>query len=61
MRRKVIAGNWKMNKLPNEAIELIEKLTPLVKDTNNEVIVCVPYVDLFYVLLRKKSLFCRNR
>ncbi len=55
MRRKVIAGNWKMNKLPNEAIELIEKLTPLVKDTNNEVIVCVPYVDLFYVLLQTQG------
>ena len=55
MRRKVIAGNWKMNKLPNEAIELIEKLTPLVKDTNNEVIVCVPYVDLFYVILQTQG------
>ena len=27
MRRKVIAGNWKMNMLPNEAIDFIEKLT----------------------------------
>ncbi len=33
MRRKVIAGNWKMNMLPNEAIKFIEELTPLVKDT----------------------------
>lgn len=55
MRRKVIAGNWKMNKLPNEAIELIEKLTPLVKDTENEVIVCVPYIDLFYVLMQTQG------
>ena len=51
MRRKVIAGNWKMNMLPNEAIEFIDKLTPLVKDTENEVILCVPYTDLFYALL----------
>ena len=51
MRRKVIAGNWKMNMLPNEAIEFIDKLTPLVKDTENEVVVCVPYTDLFYALL----------
>ena len=51
MRRKVIAGNWKMNKLPNEAIQFIEELTPLVKDTENEVILCVPYTDLFYSLL----------
>ena len=51
MRRKVIAGNWKMNMLPNEAIDFIDKLTPLVKDTKNEVILCVPYTDLFYALL----------
>ena len=51
MRRKVIAGNWKMNMLPNEAIDFIQELTPLVKDTKNEVILCVPYTDLFYALL----------
>ena len=51
MRKKVIAGNWKMNKLPNEAIDFINRLTPLVKDTKNEVVVCVPYTDLFYALL----------
>ena len=51
MRKKVIAGNWKMNMLPNEAIDFIDKLTPLVKDTKNEVILCVPYTDLFYALL----------
>ncbi len=51
MRRKVIAGNWKMNMLPNETIDFIQELTPLVKDTKNEVILCVPYIDLFYALL----------
>ena len=51
MRKKVIAGNWKMNMLPNEAINFIDKITPLVKDTKNEVILCVPYTDLFYALL----------
>ena len=50
MRRKVIAGNWKMNMLPNETIKFIEKFEPLVKDTNNEVILCVPYTDVFYAL-----------
>ena len=50
MRRKVIAGNWKMNKLPNETMEFLTSLEPLVKDTNNEVVVCVPYTDLFYAL-----------
>mgnify|MGYP005779751785 FL=1 len=51
MRRKVIAGNWKMNMLPNEAIEYITALDPLVKDSKNDVIICVPYTDLFYSLL----------
>ena len=51
MRKKVIAGNWKMNMLPNEAINFIEEFAPMVKDTKNEVILCVPYTDLFYALL----------
>lgn len=51
MKKKVIAGNWKMNMLPNEAIDFIAQLTPLVKNTENEVILCVPYTDLFYALL----------
>ena len=55
MRRKVIAGNWKMNMLPNETIEFIEKFEPLVKDTKNEVILCVPYTDLFYALLSAQN------
>ena len=55
MRKKVIAGNWKMNMLPNEAIEYIEKFEPLVKDTENEVILCVPYTDLFYALLSAQN------
>ena len=51
MRKKVIAGNWKMNMLPNEAISMINELALLVKETNNEVVLCVPYIDLFYSLL----------
>ena len=51
MRRKVISGNWKMNMLPNEAINFINEFAPLVKDTENEVVLCVPYTDLFYALL----------
>ena len=55
MRKKVIAGNWKMNMLPNEAIQFMEELIPLVKDTENEVILCVPYTDLFYALLTAQN------
>ena len=55
MRKKVIAGNWKMNMLPNEAIDFIQKLTPLVKETENEVIICAPYTDLFYTILNAQD------
>ncbi len=55
MRKKVIAGNWKMNKLPNEAMDFIAELTPLVKDTKNEVVLCVPYTDLFYSLMHAQG------
>lgn len=51
MRKKVIAGNWKMNMLPNEAISFITELSKKVEKTQNEVILCVPYTDLFYSLL----------
>ena len=51
MRRKVIAGNWKMNMLPNETLSFIEALAPRVKNSEAEVILCVPYTDLFYALL----------
>ena len=40
-----------MNMLPNEAMQFIDTLVPLVKNTENEVILCVPYTDLFYSLL----------
>ena len=33
MRKKIIAGNWKMNMLPNETMKFIEDLAPLVKET----------------------------
>ena len=55
MRKKVIAGNWKMNKLPNEAMEFISELAPLVKSAENEVVLCVPYTDLFYSLLHTQD------
>ena len=45
-RKTVIAGNWKMNKSPAEATELLNAMIPLVKDADCDVIACVPYVDL---------------
>ena len=55
MRRKVIAGNWKMNMLPNEAIEYIQEFSGLVENSENEVILCVPYTDLFYCLMNAQG------
>lgn len=45
-RKAIIAGNWKMNKTPKEAKELLNQIIPLVKDADCEVVACVPYVDL---------------
>ena len=45
MRKPMIAGNWKMNKTPSEARELVSALIPLVKDAKCDVVVCTPAVD----------------
>ena len=49
MRKPIIAGNWKMNKTVKEAVELINELKPLVAKSKPEVVVCVPYTDLWAV------------
>ncbi len=46
MRDKVLAGNWKMNKLQSETKEFFNQLKPLVKDSKNRIIICAPYTDL---------------
>ena len=45
MRKPIIAGNWKMNKTPSEARELVSALAPLVKDAACDVVVGTPAVD----------------
>ncbi len=55
MRKKVIAGNWKMNMLPKEAIDFIQELSEKVKNTENEVVLCVPYTDIFYSILNAQG------
>ncbi len=44
MRKPIIAGNWKMNKTPEEAKQLVTELIPLVKDAKCDVVVCTPAV-----------------
>ncbi len=47
MRKVIVAGNWKMNKTPREAIELIETLKPLVSEREDvEVVFCPPFISL---------------
>ena len=46
MRKKIVAGNWKMNTTPSQAIDLIEQLKPLVKNEEVDVIFCVPSISL---------------
>lgn len=54
-RKYLIAGNWKMNKTPDEAAALIEEIKPLVKDATCSVVVGVPFVDLPAALTATKG------
>ncbi len=49
MRKPIIAGNWKMNNTMAESKALLEELIPLVKDAAADVVVCVPFTDIYYV------------
>lgn len=50
MRRKIVAGNWKMNKTPSEAVALVETLKPFVKSEEVDVVFCVPAIDIIPVV-----------
>ena len=45
-RRRIIAGNWKMNKTPSEAVELVATLKDLVVNDAVDVVYCVPAIDI---------------
>ena len=45
-RKKIIAGNWKMNMTPSQAVELINTLKPLVATEDADVVFCVPAIDI---------------
>ena len=47
LRKAVIAGNWKMNKTPAETKALIAEMKPLVAGADCDVVLCVPYIDVF--------------
>ena len=54
-RRKIIAGNWKMNKTPSETVTLINELKPLVANESVDVIFCVPAISLTTALEAAKG------
>ena len=49
-RRRIVAGNWKMNKTPSEAKALVEELKPLVANDDVDVVYCVPAIDIVPVV-----------
>ena len=55
MRKAVIAGNWKMNYTPEEAVNVINELIPLVKDATCEVVICPTFVCLDAALKAAKG------
>ena len=50
MRKKIVAGNWKMNMTPAKAVELINSLKNEINTNEVDVVVCPPYVCLPAVL-----------
>ena len=54
-RKKIVAGNWKMNMTPSEAVKLVETLKPLVKNEEVDVVFCVPAIDIIPVVEAAKG------
>ena len=50
MRKKIVAGNWKMNMTPAKAVELVNSLKDKINTTDVDVVVCPPFVCLPTVL-----------
>jgi len=47
IRRKMVAGNWKMNKTLYETRDLLKEMVPELKDiTGVDIVVCPPFVGL---------------
>ena len=49
-RRRIIAGNWKMNKTPSEAVALVNELKDLVVNDDVDVVYCVPAINIVPVV-----------
>ena len=49
MRKKIVAGNWKMNQTPGEAVALANSLKDAVNTTEVDVVFCVPSINIIPV------------
>ena len=49
-RRKIVAGNWKMNMTPSQAVALCKELKELVRSDEVDVVYCVPAIDIVPVV-----------
>ena len=45
-RKKIIAGNWKMNMTPSEAVELVNTLKSLVVTEEADVVFCLSLIHI---------------
>jgi triosephosphate isomerase len=45
-KKKIIAGNWKMNKLPSETEAFVKEIAKVTEGAECDVVVCTPYVCL---------------
>jgi triosephosphate isomerase len=58
MRKKIVAGNWKMNLDYNEGLALFSEITNMVKDEitgKQEAVVCSPFVHLHSLVQMAKG------
>src|SRR5699024_11209928 len=58
-RKKIIAGNWKMNMTPSQAVALVNELKPLVATEEADVVFCVPAIDIIPAMEAAKGINIR--
>lgn len=56
MRKKVIAGNWKMNKTLSEATQFVEEVAPKLEQSEQvDAIICAPFTQLATLVEKAKK------
>ena len=59
MRKKIVAGNWKMNTSLQEGLELAKSVNSVISENEINVVLCTPFIHLTEVskVIKKKNLF----